>query len=54
MVVSTLKSAGHEVIDWAPYKAEYAHALVSSVYSSDGDADVLASLKESGETLTPT
>lgn len=53
MVVSTLKSAGHEVIDWAPYKAEYAHALVSSVYSSDGDADVLASLKESGEPPIP-
>lgn len=52
-VVSTLKSAGHTVVDWAPYKVEYALDLVSKIYSSDGGTDIINTLKESGEPSIP-
>lgn len=52
-VVSTLKNAGHDIVDWAPYKPEYAGDLVSKIYSSDGGADIIDTLRESGEPPIP-
>lgn len=52
-VVSILKKAGHEVVEWTPYKHGYAHALVNQIYDSDGGADILDTLKESGEPVIP-
>ena len=53
MVISTLKKAGHDVVEWVPYEPAYAHALVSKVYISDGAADIDTTLKESGEPFLP-
>ncbi|KAH8697040.1 acetamidase [Talaromyces proteolyticus] len=48
-VVSTLKKNGHEVVEWPPYKHDYAVDLISAIYTSDGGADVRRDISASGE-----
>jgi len=35
-VVSTLKQNNHTLVEWQPYKHEYAFNLINGVYASDG------------------
>jgi amidase len=51
--VSALKTAGHNVFPWTPYKHDYAVDLINNIYASDGGSDVFATLKESGEPNIP-
>lgn len=48
-----MKKAGHTVFPWMPYKHDFALDLINGIYASDGGADVLATLKESGEPAIP-
>lgn len=52
-VLSTLKAAGHRIFPWTPYKHDFAHDLINSIYSSDGGTDVFDVLKKSGEPAIP-
>ena len=42
-VVSALKSAGHTVVPWEPYKHPYAVNLINGIYASDGGSDIFGS-----------
>ncbi|KAG2161368.1 hypothetical protein VTO58DRAFT_110168 [Aureobasidium pullulans] len=52
-VVSTLRENGHEVIDWKPYKHEYAVDLIQGIYASDAGKDIHSVLSASGEPAIP-
>ncbi|THZ11500.1 glutamyl-tRNA amidotransferas-like protein subunit A [Aureobasidium pullulans] len=52
-VVSTLRENGHEVIDWKPYKHEYAVDLIQGIYASDAGKDIHTVLSASGEPAIP-
>ena len=52
-VVSTMKKAGHTVVEWKPYKHEYAVNLINTIYAGDGGTDIFNTLKESGEPAIP-
>ncbi|KAF3386419.1 Acetamidase [Penicillium rolfsii] len=52
-VVSTLKKNGHTVIQWMPYKHDFGHNLINSIYASDGNADVFKDINASGEPSIP-
>ncbi|PSS16719.1 hypothetical protein M430DRAFT_103651 [Amorphotheca resinae ATCC 22711] len=52
-VVSTLKKAGHDVVEWTPYKHDYAFDLINGIYAGDGGTDIFNTLKESGEPAIP-
>lgn len=52
-VVSALKSAGHTVVPWEPYKHPYAVNLINGIYASDGGSDIFETLKTSGEPAIP-
>ncbi|KAI4126781.1 MAG: hypothetical protein LQ347_004836 [Umbilicaria vellea] len=52
-VVSTMKKNGHEVVDWEPYKHDFAVNLINGIYAGDGGDDVYGVLKESGEPAIP-
>lgn len=43
-VVSTMKKNGHEVVDWEPYKHDFAVNLINGIYAGDG-GDVSHSLR---------
>ncbi|KAL1964320.1 hypothetical protein VTN77DRAFT_7140 [Rasamsonia byssochlamydoides] len=53
IVVSTLKKNGHDVIEWTPYKHDYAVNLISGIYTSDGCVDVRRDIDASGEPAIP-
>ncbi|KAL6245427.1 Acetamidase [Rhinocladiella similis] len=53
MVVSALKSKGHTVVPWKPYKHDYGVDLINKIYASDGGFDVFSDLKKSGEPAIP-
>jgi amidase len=48
-----MKKAGHTVIEWKPYKHDYAIGLINSIYAGDGGTDIFNTLKESGEPAIP-
>lgn len=48
-VVSTLKASGHDLVEWKPYKHQYAFDLTNGIYTSDGGADVRRDISASGE-----
>ncbi|THW90482.1 glutamyl-tRNA amidotransferas-like protein subunit A [Aureobasidium pullulans] len=52
-VVSTLRENGHEVIDWKPYKHDYAVDLIQGIYASDAGKDIHTVLSASGEPAIP-
>jgi amidase len=52
-VVSTLKKAGHTVVEWKPYKHGFAVNLINGIYAGDGGTDIFNTLKESGEPAIP-
>ena len=52
-VISALKAAGHTIFPWTPYKHDFAHDLINSIYASDGGTDVFDVLKKSGEPAIP-
>ncbi|KAH6677865.1 amidase signature domain-containing protein [Plectosphaerella plurivora] len=52
-VVDSLKSAGHTVLPWEPYKHPYAVDLIGGIYASDGGTDIFNALKTSGEPAIP-
>jgi amidase len=52
-VVSTMKKAGHTVVEWTPYKHDYAVNLINTIYAGDGGTDIFNTLKESGEPAIP-
>jgi len=53
IVTSKLKSAGHDLFPWDPYKHDFAVDLINGIYASDGGTDVFDTLKESGEPAIP-
>ncbi|KAK9238690.1 amidase signature domain-containing protein [Lipomyces kononenkoae] len=52
-VVSVLKENGHDVVEWSPYRHEYAVNLINGIYASDGGADVGRDIEASGEPAIP-
>ncbi|THW99561.1 glutamyl-tRNA amidotransferas-like protein subunit A [Aureobasidium pullulans] len=52
-VVSTLRENGHEVIDWKPYRHDYAVDLIQGIYASDAGKDIHTVLSASGEPAIP-
>jgi amidase len=48
-----LKKVGHNIIEGTPCKHDYAYNLISRIYVADGGADILTTLKESGEPPIP-
>ncbi|PMD62637.1 amidase [Hyaloscypha bicolor E] len=52
-VVSTMKKAGHIVVEWKPYKHDFAVKLINGIYAGDGGTDIFNTLKESGEPDIP-
>ncbi|ESZ92593.1 acetamidase [Sclerotinia borealis F-4128] len=52
-VVDSLKNNGHKVFQWNPYKHDYAHDLMGSIYASDAGKDVYTVLEVSGEPPIP-
>jgi amidase len=52
-VVSTLIKNGHNVVEWKPYKHDFAVDLISGIYASDGGADVRRDIEASGEPAIP-
>ncbi|CRG85245.1 amidase [Talaromyces islandicus] len=50
-VVSTLKANGHHIVEWTPYKHQYASDLTYAIYTSDGGADVYRDISASGEPI---
>lgn len=52
-VRTVLQKAGHNIVDWTPYKHEYAYNLINSIYAGDGGADIHGVLQESGEPAIP-
>lgn len=52
-VVSALKTAGHTVFPWTPYKHDYAVNMIGGIYAGDGGTDIFSTLKESGEPAIP-
>lgn len=52
-VVSTLRKNGHDVVEWTPYKHDYAVYLLYSIYTADGCADVRRDMDASGEPPIP-
>ncbi|CEJ56060.1 Putative Acetamidase [Penicillium brasilianum] len=52
-VVSTLKSNGHTVVPWTPYKHSFGHDLVNDIYAADGNTDVFKDINASGEPSIP-
>lgn len=49
MLKDALLAAGHEVIDWEPYKHEEAWDLLKAIWAADGGKDVAAARALSGE-----
>jgi amidase len=52
-VVSTLKANGHHLVEWTPYKHQYAFDLVNAIVVSDGGGDVHRDISASGEPVIP-
>lgn len=52
-MASTLKTAGHNLFPWTPYKHDFAVNLINGIYASDGGTDVFDTLNESGEPAIP-
>ncbi|THY73773.1 glutamyl-tRNA amidotransferas-like protein subunit A [Aureobasidium pullulans] len=52
-VVSILRENGHEVIDWKPYRHDYAVDLIQGIYASDAGKDIHTVLSASGEPAIP-
>jgi amidase len=52
-VVSTLKANGHHLVEWKPYKHQYAFDLTNGIYTSDGGTDVYRDISASGEPVIP-
>lgn len=48
-----MKKAGHTVVEWTPYKHDYAVNLINGIYAGDGGTDIFNTLKESGEPAIP-
>lgn len=48
---AALLAAGHEVVDWVPYKSAEGNAILGELYFADGLEDVNASCALSGEPL---
>jgi amidase len=53
LVIDAFRRAGHTVIEWEPYKHEYAFNLVRSIYRADGGEDIRNDVALSGESLIP-
>ncbi|KAL6705441.1 Acetamidase [Coniothyrium glycines] len=53
LVVDTLKSNGHKVLPWVPYKHDFAVDLINGIYAADGCTDVLKDINASGEPVIP-
>lgn len=52
-VVSTLRDAGHEVVDWKPHNHSEMVDLAQTIYAADGGKDIHAALSASGEPAIP-
>ncbi|KAJ5574137.1 acetamidase [Penicillium hispanicum] len=52
-VVSALKTNGHTVLPWTPYKHGFGHDLINDIYAADGCTDVLRDITASGEPSIP-
>lgn len=37
-VKDVVQKAGHTIVEWQPYKHEYAYNLINSIYAGDGGA----------------
>jgi amidase len=48
-----MKSNGHTVFPWKPYKHDFAVDLINGIYAGDGGTDIFNTLKESGEPAIP-
>ena len=48
-----MKSNGHTVFPWKPYKHDFAVDLINGIYAGNGGTDVFHILKESGEPAIP-
>ncbi|KAI0299765.1 general amidase [Multifurca ochricompacta] len=48
---NTLIAAGHEVIDWKPYKHDELYEVTKGIWAAAGDADYKAVVSQTGEPL---
>jgi amidase len=48
-----MKKAGHTIVEWKPYKHDFAVNLINGIYAGDGGTDIFNTLKESGEPDIP-
>jgi amidase len=53
LVVDKLRRAGHTVVEWQPYKHEYASDLIGLICGADGGEDIRNAVALSGEPLIP-
>jgi amidase len=53
LVVNALRRAGHTIVEWQPYKHEYAADLIGSICGADGGEDIRKDVALSGESLIP-
>jgi amidase len=53
LVVDALRRNGHTVVEWQPYKHEYAINLLDSIFDADGGEDIRNAVALSGEPPIP-